>query len=344
VFFVDLAPVTAAGLLATTILQALSITGPAADAQTHLLRYLRDKHALLILDNFEQLAEVGAELLPKLLSAAPKVKLLVTSRVRLNLREEWLAPLAGMETPLEETRWGGSNPPPETARPPQRPVLASEGAAQLQPGDFQSLARYSATALFLACMRRVRPDFQPGDDDARQIVHICRLLDGMPLALELAAARTRALPLNEVARELEHGLNLLATKARDVPERQRSMTATFDYSWGLLSPHERSILRQASVFRGGFTREAAEATTGAALGDLDSLCDACWINLAASGRYDMHELARQYCAEKLAVEHAAESDETPDRVRNRHAIFFSTLLVAQSGQFFRRPAVISELT
>ena len=111
------------------------------------------------------------------------------------------------------------------------------------------------------------------------------------------------------------------------------MTATFDYSWGLLSPHERSILRQASVFRGGFTREAAAAITGATLVDLDSLVDASWISLRASGRYELHELTRQYCAEKLETEHADETGETADQVRDRHAAYYRSLLLARQGEF-----------
>ena len=134
-----------------------------------------------------------------------------------------------------------------------------------------ALERYSATALFLACVRRVQPDFRPTAHDARRIVHICRLLEGSPLAIELAAAWIRALPLEQIKRELEHGLDLLATTMRDVEPRHRSMTAAFDHSWRLLTASERSILRQLSVFRGGCTREAAHEVTGATVADLPGL-------------------------------------------------------------------------
>ena len=121
------------------------------------------------------------------------------------------------------------------------------------------LEAHAATQLFLHCARRVRPDLQPDAEAARLIAHICRLVDGLPLAIELTAPWVRALPLAEIARRLEVGLDLLATTQRDVPARHRSMRAAFDHSWRLLSAHERSILRQLAVFRGGCTAEAAEA-------------------------------------------------------------------------------------
>jgi predicted ATPase/DNA-binding SARP family transcriptional activator len=349
VWFVDLAPVSAADFLAAAIVRALPISASGADAQTQLTAFLREKHLLLVLDNFEHLVE-GANLLPNLLAGAPRVKLLVTSRVRLNLREEWLAPLEGLETPEDLVREGAKEPHSSADEEHEARSGLSEpsrfvGFASLRDFAFQpaTLEHYSATALFLACVRRLRPDFQPNDEDARQIVRICRLLDGTPLAIELAAAWHRSLPLHEIARELERGLGLLAAKTRDAPERQRSMTATFDYSWGLLSPHERRILRQASVFRGGFTREAAGGIAGVMFSDLDSLVDASWISLRASGRYDLHELTRQYCAAKLESEHAVETGETADQARDRHAAYYRTLLLAQQGEFWRRPDAFAEV-
>ena len=169
--------------------------------------------------------------------------------------------------------------------------------------DTEVLEHYSATALFLACVRRVRPDFQPTADDARHIIHICRLLEGYPLAIELAAALVRTLPLARIARELEHGLACLTTTMRDVPARHRSMVAAFDHSWRLLSPREQSLLRQLSVFNGSVTDEAAEAIAGATAAELTGLADASWLRSTPSGRYEMHMLIKQYCARKLEAEH-----------------------------------------
>jgi predicted ATPase len=236
-------------LLPVTILRALAVPpSPVIEPREQLLRFLQDKHLLLLLDNFEHLLE-GAGLLPELLAAAPKLKLLATSRLRLDLREEWLAPLAGLELP------------------------PGEGALPI----WATLEDYSATRLFLQCVRRLRPGYRPADADVPEVVRICRLLDGLPLGLELAAAWTRTLSLPAIAAELARGLDLLATTLRDVPPRQRSLRATFDHSWRLLSARERGILRQLAVFRGGFTREAAAAVAGATLGDLAGLADASWL-------------------------------------------------------------------
>ena len=130
---------------------------------------------------------------------------------------------------------------------------------------------------------------------------------------------------------------------RDVPERHRSMTATFDHSWRLLSRMQRSILRQLSVFRGGCTREAAEAVTGATLADLEELVDASWVRLDEKRRYELHELTRQYCAEKLETEHVRETGETPDQVHDRHAAYYRSLLLAQQHRLDLRPEAFAEL-
>ena len=333
--FVDLAPIASAEQLAEAILRALQVPAQGAtEPDQQVMSYLADKQMLLVLDNYEQLLtgpepdrRDGYGLVTKMLGAAPRVKLLVTSRARLNVRAEWLAPLEGLAAPEEDV----------IARSVVRDEAIShlEEIASLHPAkpmrdsarnDAALLETYSATALFLACVRRVQPDFRPTAGDARHIVHICRLLEGSPLAIELAAAWIRALPLAQIERELEHGLDLLATTMHDVPLRHRSMTATFDHSWRLLSPSERSILRQLSVFRGGFTREAAHEVTGATVADLAGLADASWLRLGEHGRYQIHELTRQYCAEKLETEHEREAGETINHVHDRHASCFASII------------------
>ncbi len=345
VYFIDLAPLTSAEQLSSAILAGLGAPSrAAAEPDQHLLATLQDKRLLLILDNYEHLL-TGADpdrrdgygLVTKLAATAPQLKLLVTSRLRLNVPAEWLLPLEGLATPPE-----GSADLAELLQAAD----ADEDAAALRLEEgvtAASLGDYSATALCLACIRRVQPGFRPSVTEARTIAHICRLLDGVPLAIELAAAWARVLPLAEIARRLEHGLELLTTGLRGVPARQRSMAATFDYSWRLLDPRERSILRQAAVFRGGFTAEAAAAVTGASLGDLAALVDASWLRLTGSGRYTLHELVRQYCAEKLGREHLAEAGETVDAVRRRHAACFHAFSAAQWLDLHHRSGVIAEL-
>ncbi|MCX6031359.1 MAG: BTAD domain-containing putative transcriptional regulator [Chloroflexi bacterium] len=322
VYLVELAAVNAAGLLAPAILRGLDVPqgGATRQAEQQLLAYLRDKQMLLLLDNFEQLLG-GVGLLAQLLRAAPRVKLLVTSRVRLNLREEWLAPLEGLQVPPDGD---GRGVPGRRAEP-------------------MDLENYSASTLFVGCVRRLRLDWQPGRDDARHIVQVCRLLDGLPLGIELAAGWVRTLPVAAIAAELAHGLGFLQTSLADVPERHRSMTTVFDYSWRLLTPREQSCLRQMAVFRGGFTQGAAQVVAGATLGDLARLADASWLRVDASGRYLVHELIRQYCGEKLAAEHLVATGESADRVYDRHAAYYRSRMLERPAGFFWTKAARQEL-
>ena len=367
VHFVDLAPLSSAELLSATLLRALQAPQSAgAGLDEHLLDFLKDKQMLLVLDNYEHLLtgpdpdrRDGYGLVMKITAAAPQLKLLVTSRSRLNLPQECLALLEGLATPPPATpplafetdltvfvtqERPAEEPRASAGADPGATVAASRRQRAASAAAVAALDSYSATALFLACIRRLRPDFQPTADDAQAIAHICRLLEGAPLAIELAAAWTRILPLAEIARDLEQGLSLLTTSLRGVPARQRSMVATFDHSWRLLTSRERSILRQLSVFRGGFTRQAAEAVAGAGLRDLANLADASWLRLERSGRYAIHELSRQYCAEKLEDEHLAEAGESGDQVRQRHAAYYQSLLVSRWEDFFRRQGAIAETT
>ncbi|GIK73615.1 MAG: hypothetical protein BroJett021_26030 [Chloroflexota bacterium] len=357
VYFVDLTPVSSAELLSTAILHVLQAPPQAGgELDERLLDFVRDKQMLLVLDNYEHLLSGpepdrrdGYSLVARLTAAAPQVKLLVTSRVRLNVPQEWLAPLEGLATPP---------PSPHGANRDENLALflsgALAGAERVEPAvagpqpnnsvSAATLRRYSATALFLQCIRRVRPEFRPNAAEAHTIAHICRLLEGAPLAIELAAAWTRFLPLDEIARHLEQGLSLLTSSLRGAPPRQRSIIAAFDQSWRLLTSPERSLLRQLAVFRGGFTRRAAQAVAGADLADLASLADASWLRMTAGGRCVLHELIRQYCADKLEREHLAEAGETADQVRQRHAAYYQSALASLWEEFFRRRGAIPEIT
>jgi predicted ATPase/DNA-binding SARP family transcriptional activator len=315
VCFVSLVSASAAELVASVVLQALG-ESPAGrlSPQEQVIDYLARRQLLLILDNFEHLLAVmpatatgddAATLLSQWLEAAPGLKLIVTSRERLNLHDEWLLPLVGLEVPAQ-----------------QDAVEHAGFREDMEPEATLDLDAHSATRFFFHCARRVRPDYTPDAGDARLIARICRQVSGIPLAIELVAPWLRALPLPEIARRLEQGLDLLASGQRDVPPRHRSMRAAFDQSWRLLSAHERAILRCSSVFRGGFTAEAALAVADASLTDLSALVDRSWLSMQPTGRYDLHELVRQYCAEKLKSEHLAESSETPRDVRERHDDYY----------------------
>ncbi|MBM4456186.1 MAG: tetratricopeptide repeat protein [Chloroflexi bacterium] len=267
---------------------------------------------------------------------------------RLALREEWLLPLGGLAVPGDLDHEAAKEDKEREARSdvhePSRPSRFVS-FAPLRDFVFQpaALDHYAATALFLACVRRLRPDFAPTADDARHIARICRLLEGMPLGIELAAPWAGKLPLGEIADELAAGLGLLATTLRDVPPRHRSMRAAFDRSWALLSVPERDILRQLSVFRGGFTREAAEAVAGATMADLSNLTDRSRLRVEPSGRYAVHELIRQYCGERLGAEHEAEAGETAEQVHDRHAAHYAGFLRVLEPQINWRASINSEV-
>jgi predicted ATPase/DNA-binding SARP family transcriptional activator/Tfp pilus assembly protein PilF len=294
IHFVPLASVSSVALLDTAIADALQLPYHSREEpETQLLNYLRQKEILLVLDNLEHLLP-GAALIAGILQAAPRVKLLVTSRERLNIQGEWLIPIAGLRLPVEENK---------------DPAEAS-----------------SAVQLFLQSARRVRPDFTLSDAEREPVVKICQLVEGMPLGIELAAAWMRALSGREIAGEIEKGLDFLATWQRDLPERHRSLRAAFEHSWNLLSESEKVIFRQLSVFQGGFRRPAAAQVAGASLPNLLALLDKSLLHRTATGRYQMHQLLRQFGAEKLR-----EVPQEQTLVLNRHCEYYTAFLQAREA-------------
>ena len=276
VHFVPLQPLASAELIAPAVADALRLTlAGASDPLARLSDALAARSTLLVLDNFEHLLE-GAGMLAAVLAAAPGVKLLVTSREALALQEEWRFPVAGL------------------ACPPDGAALADVSLGAVQ--------------LFAERARRVRRDFSL-DGEAEAVGRICRLTQGLPLALELAAAWVSTLSCAEIAADLALGLDVLSTRLRDLPERHRSMQAVFDQSWARLDGAERSALRRMAVFRGGFRRDAAGAVAGASLATLSSLVDRSLLRLEPDGRFQLHELLRQY-AEALLWETPEEAART----------------------------------
>ncbi len=282
VYFVPLAPVGSADLLATAIAGALqfSFFGPETVA-TQIVRFLGEKQVLLVLDNFEHLLD-GTLLLTEMLQSAPNVKLLVTSRERLNLQEEWVLALDGLSFPRDSSS--------------------------------DALESYSAVQLFVQRARQVQASFSLTDHlDA--VRAICRQVEGMPLGLELAASWLRAMSPSQIAAHIESSIDFLTTALRNVPERHRSLRAVFEQSWAFLSDREQDVMTRVSVFRGGFDLEAAEQVAEATLPLLAGLVDKSLIRLNDQGRYDLHELLRQYAADKLTVDGARAT-------RDRHLIYF----------------------
>jgi len=266
IWFIALQAVDAPERMVSAIADAVQCPPPgAADARDHLFEYLHARKLLLVLDNFEHLRD-WADLVADLLAAAPQVKLLVTSLEAMNLEQEWRYPLDGL---------------------PVHPDAAADAAAQS-----------NAARLFTERAQRVFPAFDPtAERDA--VEHICRLVEGIPLAIELAAAWTRMLSCTVIANEIVSDLAFLTSNMRNVPERHRSMQAVFARSWALLSKEERQVFARLSVFQGGFQRAAAEQVAGATLPILTALVDKSLLRWEPGDRYRMHELLRQYAAERL---------------------------------------------
>jgi predicted ATPase/DNA-binding NarL/FixJ family response regulator len=285
-YFVALQPLTSPDFIISTIAASLNYTFfGEQEPKTQLLNYLREQSLLLVLDNFEHLLE-GADLLPEILETAPSVKLLVTSRERLRLREEWMFDVRGLSFPDDK-----------------------------QPAELEA---YSAIELFMQSARRV--GYVPQATDKTSIIGICQLVEGMPLAIELAAAWVRVMPCAAIAREIERSLDILTTTTRNIPEKHRSMHAAFEHSWILLSEEEQAVFRKLSVFRGGFTREAAEEVAGASLAILASLVDKSLLRVDATGRCTLHELLRQFADDQL--DRAGEIEA----VRDAHNAYYTRLL------------------
>ena len=310
IFFVPLASSGRTDFLVSAIGQALKLSfyGPESFAENptdQLLNYLRDRHILLVLDNFEYLltsetgqANGGVDMLVELIQTAPGIKILVTSQERLNLQAEWVLEIHGMRLPAED--------------------------------ETENLEAYSSVRLFLQNARRVQADFTLTEQDKPHLIRICQLMGGMPLGLQLAAAWVRQLSCQEIAQEIENNLDFLATSQRDVPERHRSLRAVFTHSWNLLSDEEQRVYRQLSVFQGGFKRSAAEQVAGASLPVLSALTDKSFLHKQASGRYEVHQVLRQYSAE-LLHEHPEEEEATQNRACAYYIAFIQAKAPALKG-------------
>ena len=280
VVFVPLAPVNSSRLIVPVIADSVGFAFQSeirSEPKLQLLSFLREKKMLLLIDNIEHLLnEPDIELFSELLAIAQKVKLLVTSREPLSLQTEWVYEVQGLPVPNE----------------PQS----------------ESVIQGTSIELFIQRARRANAGFVAETDDLPTIAHISQLVDGMPLGIELAASWVRTLSCEEIAREIEGGLDFLHVSARDLPPRHRSMRVVFDYSWKLLSDEEQSVLARLSIFQGGFSREAAEHVAGATLPMLSSLITKSLVRRSGERRYDLHEVVRQYAAGQLADQPEAERD------------------------------------
>ncbi|MSP13090.1 MAG: tetratricopeptide repeat protein [Chloroflexi bacterium] len=309
VYFVPLAQITDAGLVSSTVAQVLGVReGGGHLLHDLLIAFLQDKQMLLLLDNFEQVVS-AAPLVADLLAACSRLKVLVTSREALHIQGEQEFPVPPLALPdLKKL-------------PPAGTDLAA------------SLAEYAAVELFIQRARAVRPAFAVTSENALEISEICHRLDGLPLAIELAAARIKVLTPQAMLAHLRSRLKLLTGGARDLPVRQQTLRATIGWSYDLLSAAEQILFRRMAVFMGGCTLDAAEAVCNAQ-GDLEievldgvaSLVDKSLLVQQPGAndvpRFNMLETIREYALERLAAAEAGES------LRRRHAVYFLALAEA----------------
>ncbi|UCC12796.1 MAG: tetratricopeptide repeat protein, partial [candidate division WOR-3 bacterium] len=295
VFFIPLAPLISVEFLISTIADALKFSFYSKDEEkVQLLNYLREKEMLLIMDNFEHLMQ-GAAVIADILNAAPKVKILVTSRELLNLKGEWVLQIEGMEIP---------------------------------PGEQIDIEGYSAVQLFFHSARRVDTKIMFSPQDKKDVIRICQLVGGLPLGIELASVWLRTLSLKEITKEIERSIDFLETSLRDVPQRHRSLKAVFEYSWDLLPNAERDILMKLSVFHGEFNRTAAEEITGANLATLAGLVEKSLLRKTAAGCYELLDILRRYASQKLAA-----SPDTKKRVHDHHCSYFMKYVEESEAAF-----------
>lgn len=287
VVFVDLGAVLSPHGIASALARSLGLTigGSAAhEPDTQVIENLRQKALLLVLDSFEHLLE-AAPLLTRIVEAAPRVKILVTSREVLRLHTEHVYPLYGLPFSSFET--------------------------------IDAAAKDDAVALFLQHARSRQPEFALQTEDLAPLRQLLQLVEGNPLAIILAAAWIPTMRLSEIAEETTRNLDFLEAGYRDLPPRQRSMCAIFDGTWAQLSSQEQRLFAALSVFHGGFMTDAARDIAGATPSDLLGLLHHSLLTHVNSGRFTIHELLRHFAAQKLR--NMPEHDEA---VRERHSVYY----------------------
>ncbi len=304
VFFVPLAGTDAADQISAEIVKALRLSvmqgGMAGQARSgidqQLFDFLRHKRMLLVLDNFEQLLE-GAHSITEFLKIAPQICILITSRQRLHLKGEQVFPIGGLTYPLLDS--------------------------------LEDACSYTAIELFMNNARRLKPDFDLNPENLIHLVNICRMLDGLPLGMELATSWTELLSLEEIGTEIQRNIGFLKSDWVDLPERHHSLLAVCDTTWRLMHPSEQDLFARLSVFRGGFTIAAAQEVADTSIRDLQvlkrkSLLDYDQVNK----RYRVHPYLRQYGYEQLST-----NPEGEFQARDAHSAFFCAQLKAHNDTY-----------
>ena len=294
--FVPLVGLRLAKDVPLAILQSLNIPASSQEGGVvaQLISILKTKHLLLVLDNLEHLME-SIEFILELLQNTQHLVIVVTSRERLNLQAEDLFLLKGLPIPTK---------------------------IQLDTLEQNTLSANASVRLFVERANKLDKQFKLHEDNLRSVGQICRLLEGIPLALELAATWVQDLECQEIADLIKTNVDLLQTQFRDVKPQHRSMKAVFDYSWQMLSVEEQQVLAKLSIFQGRFSLEAVKTILSTNLMMLSGLSHKSLLNMRSKRRYSMHELSRQFAAQKLSKL----SENTESDLRTQHSIFYMSLL------------------
>ena len=290
VHFVSLSTIRSTDHIVQIIADALQFPLSSQEMpEDQLHSYLRNRQLLLVMDNFEHLLD-GANIVGKILQAAPGLKILATSRERLELRGEITVNIGGLGFPDLGTSGDGLD--------------------------------YDAIELFVGSARRARPGFKPSTKDLEYATRICQMVQGMPLAIELAAAWLDTFSFEEIIEELQRSLDILSTEMRDVPDRHRNIRAVFDHSWSVINDSEREVFMRLSVFRGGFKRDAAQHVADASLKQLARLVRKSFLRHdPKTARFEIHELMRQYAEERLE-----ENPQASLSAHDAHASYFASFM------------------
>jgi len=290
VYIVELASISDPNHIVLSIAEAADyqFQSDSRSPKQQVLDFLENKHLLLVMDNFENLID-GTSIVNDILQATSSVNILVTSRQRLSEPGETLYRLSGMHLPTSD--------------------------------NLESAMQSASVQLFMNSAKRIQPYFEITADNFQSLIEICLLVQGMPLGIILAASWLGTLSADEVLEELKAGIDFLATSETELPYRHRSIRAVMNYSWQMMTDVEQRVAMKMSVFRGGFTRQAAQTVAGANLQILMSLVNKTLIlRNMQNGRYTIHELLRQYLEEKLT------SSDVEDEIRDLHMTYFSEVM------------------
>lgn len=302
VAFVPLETLTNPEAIPVAIAETLNISLRGSEPPlVQLCKVMGSQKRLLVLDNFEHLVE-GAAVISELLSKCPELLILSTSRERLATPEEWVLNIQGL-------------------------TLANKGAS------LEEALANDAVTLFVERARRVRPGFILTQTDLPHVLHICQLVEGFPLGIELASVWVRLMSCEEIAQEIQGNMDFLSG-SNTGPERHRSIRAVFDHSWKLLKPIEQTVLKKLSVFRGGFSREAAKLVAGANIAVLAALVDKSLLRSSGANRYDAHPLLYQYAQEQLE-----QNPQELAQTRAKHSEYFFQLLDSFSSTLQQRSSL-----